>query len=85
MRRIYISVHRTEVGGRIALQFATFERGGLPLLETLKIAKQFFRHNVRKIAVSKTKTSKVGPFWIHIHILRLLMHSDHLVTYFFPR
>ncbi len=41
-RWVHVFLHRTEMGGQIELQFATFERGGFPLSETLKIAKMIF-------------------------------------------
>ncbi len=55
-RWVHISVHRTETGGRI-------ERGGFPQTEMLKITKTIFLTQLRKNqSISKTKTSKVGPF-----------------------
>ncbi len=51
MRWVHISLHRTETEGRIELWFATFERGGFPLSEMLKIAKPIFSTQLRKIAV----------------------------------
>ncbi len=63
IRWVHISLHRTEMGGWIELCFVTFERGGFPLSETLKIAKTIFSTELRKNrCISKTKTSKLGPF-----------------------
>ncbi len=60
---IHISLHRTEMECRIELRVVTFERGGFPLSETLKIAKTICSTQLRKNRrISKTKTSKVGHF-----------------------
>ncbi len=54
---------RTKMEGWIELWFAAFERGGFPLLETLKITKPIFSTQfLEKSSISETKTSKVQPF-----------------------
>ncbi len=64
MRWVHISLHRTEIECRIELRVATFEKGGFPLSERLKIAKTIFLTQLwKKRCISKTKTSKVGPFY----------------------
>ncbi len=71
-----LHLHGTEREGRIKLQFvAAFEKGRFPLSETLKIAKPIFWRNFRKIAISKTKTSKAWSFYIYVHIYRILEMS----------
>ncbi len=64
MRWVHISLHRTEIQCRIELRVAIFERWRFPLSEMLKIAKMIFSTQLRKNCwISKTKTSKVGPFY----------------------
>ncbi len=63
MRWVHISHYRTETECRIELRIVTFEKGGFSLSEMLKIAKMIFSTQLWKNrCVSKTKTSKVGPF-----------------------
>ncbi len=53
MRWVHISLHRTEMEGRVALQFAIFEREGFPLSETLKITKTIIQWKQKKITDTK--------------------------------
>ncbi len=63
MRLVHVSHHRTEMECLIELRVATFESGGFPLSEMLKLAKTIFSTQLWKNRfISKTKTSKVGPF-----------------------